>query len=225
MILVIDKTKHSAVNLSDMFYYMGILSHATTPTDAFSEISPMYRAIIITSLHTLPDVRDYVRKLRRYSGEIPIFAVGNEELIGYEALFERCYPVSFAARIANDIIRYHDETGRSVPGRYTLAGIDASAGYSSARYYLDSLPFTKTEIMILRALIRAYPSPISAQRIINYAYRPVKMPAPSNVRTHISSMNKKFNALTGRNLIYPTFREGYGILTPEKAEELTALTV
>ena len=49
MILIIDKSPKYGKRLSDMFYYMGILANYESPTDAFSEISTLYKAIIISS--------------------------------------------------------------------------------------------------------------------------------------------------------------------------------
>ena len=57
MILVIDKSKSAASGLADAFHTMGILSNAITPNEAAGEISHMYRAIVITSTHSIPDPR------------------------------------------------------------------------------------------------------------------------------------------------------------------------
>ncbi len=221
MILVIDKTKSAASNLSDMFYYMGILSYATTPTEAFGEISDMYRAIVITSLQAIPDVPDYIAKLKQYAPEIPIFAAGYSR-DEHRELFVRCFSHGmYASEIARGIISACDEGDYLLPGHYTLAGIDASADSSECKYFLDTLPFTKTESMILRTLIRSYPAPIVASKILKYAYRPGKVPELPNIRTHIASLNRKFEAITGRSLIHTLYGKGYEIITPEKYEEMT----
>lgn len=221
MILVIDKTKTAAANLSDTFYYMGILSHAVTPSEAFSEVSPMYRAIVITSPESVPDVSDYISRLKQYAPEIPIFAVGFLRDV-HRSLFVGCFPHGvYAAEIASGIIRACDERGYALPGHYTLAGIDSSVSGAECKYFLDTLPFTKTESMILRTLIRSYPTPISASKILKYAYRTGRAPELPNIRTHIASMNRKFEAVTGRSLIHTMYGKGYEIITPEKYEEMT----
>ena len=56
--------------------------------------------------------------------------------------------------------------------------------------------------------------------ILRYAYRESKYPEVSNIRTHISIINKKFRNLSNRNLIEMTFGTGYRILTPEVASAL-----
>ena len=64
MILIINKSKKEARGLSDMFYYMGLPAQGVTPSEALSEVSPVYRAIIVMNPHGLGDVADYVRRLR-----------------------------------------------------------------------------------------------------------------------------------------------------------------
>ena len=39
MLLIIDSMKRNAQAISDIFYYMGVLSYAATPCEALSEIS------------------------------------------------------------------------------------------------------------------------------------------------------------------------------------------
>ena len=74
--------------------------------------------------------------------------------------------------------------------------------------------------MIVKYLIRTYPRPTSAEEILRYAYRESRTPEISNIRTHISIINKKFRKLTERNLIEMSFGKGYRVLTPEVAEAL-----
>jgi DNA-binding response OmpR family regulator len=69
--------------------------------------------------------------------------------------------------------------------------------------------------MIIRYLIRTYPNPTSAQKILKHAYKASKQPDVSNIRTHISVINKKFRTVAGRSLIEMHENLGYRILTPE----------
>jgi DNA-binding response OmpR family regulator len=116
--------------------------------------------------------------------------------------------------IAERLIEYCDAHELPIPGHYTALGIDVSADLEGATYLWQPLPFTKTECMILRFLIRAYPTPVNAERILKYAYRPSRRPDAANIRTHVSIMNKKFRELTGRSLIEAEFGEGYRIVAP-----------
>lgn len=215
MILVIDKTKAKAACLSDSFINMGLPSMAATPKDALSRISSLYRAVIITSPETLADAEDLVRRLRTYMQSVPVFALCDKAFHGaccFDRVFDKgCY----AAVLLEGVNDYCQREGLPIPGSYLLAGIDASVDLSLPRYFFDTLPFTKTEALMLRVLIRAYPMPMRAEDIIEHVYRPGRAPDPSNTRTHVSLMNKKFRELTGRNLIQTEFKSGYRILTPE----------
>ncbi len=220
MILIIDKQKKIATNLSDAFFNMGILAKGCTPNEALSEISEIYRAAVITSPELLSDVREFTERMRSYASGVPLFAVvAPENKQDYSPLFASVFiKGSYASRIAEGVIKYAEENSLPVPARYTLAGIDASADLQTPTYFWTPLPFTKTETMILRFLIRSYPTPVCAEKILSYSYRPSRVPDIANVRTHVSVMNKKFRAITGRNVIEPVFCSGYRILTPELAE-------
>ena len=212
MILVIDEIKKAAVNLAGAFSYMGFLSVGVTPSEALNEISPLYRAIVVTSLPRITSPRELVCRLRKISSA-PIFSItdkpGGEEAELFDDEIRRG---AYAVRIAERMIDYCDDHELPAPGHYTAAGIDASADLDGARYFWQPLPFTKTECMILRFLIRAFPAPVSAERILKYAYRPSRRPDAANIRTHISIMNKKFREATGKSLIEAEFGEGYRII-------------
>ncbi len=220
MILIINKSKKEARGLSDMFYYMGILAYGVTPTEALSEVSPIYRAIILMSPDNLPDKDDYVARLRSYS-QIPIFAMtashDNHDVILFDGILKKG---TYAAYIYKFICDYSYKYGTKLPGSYHLSGINASCDNNAPLYFFKALPFTKTETMILRTLIRTYPRPTSAKEILKYAFRPSKIPDISNIRTHVSIMNKKFREATGRNIITYEIGEGYRVLTPEIIDSL-----
>ncbi len=219
MILVIDKSKSDAINISNLFYYLGILSNGATPKEALSVASPLYRAIVFNLPERHADIKDYISRLSRYAPGIPIFALSDLEKEDYKSLFSEVYPRgTLGSRLLEKIISYCDRFDLLMPGHYTVSGFDASFSSRTSSYFDDPLPFTKTENMILKALIRAYPEPLSPNKILYYSYRSEKKPEPSNIRTHLSIMNKKFFALTGRNLVFTSFGKGYSLLTPEEAE-------
>lgn len=214
MILVIDENRKAAANLAGAFSYMGFLSVGVTPSEALEEISPLYRAVIVTSAAKITSLADFVRLLRERA-DTPIFSIADkpccEDALIFDGVIERG---AYAAVIAERIIEYCDGRGLLIPGHYTALGIDVSADLEGATYFWQALPFTKTECMILRYLIRAYPTPVSAERILEYAYRPSRRPDAANIRTHISIMNKKFKGVTGKQLIEAEFGEGYRIIAP-----------
>jgi DNA-binding response OmpR family regulator len=121
---------------------------------------------------------------------------------------------TYASKILEHIRRYCESVGIQPPGSYSLDGIKAFAASKTPTFVHSELPLTKTETMILRTLIKTYPRRVGASEILKYAFRQSRIPDISNVRTHISVINKKFRGLRGENLI--TFEEGRGyvILTP-----------
>lgn len=218
MILVIDKSKNAATNLADAFHTMGIPSNAVTPSDARGEVSDIYRAIVITSADSIPDLSEYISTLRRYAPKIPMFSVG-EVKDDYSDLFCKVFcRGTYAAEIVSRMTDACIEYGYPPPAHYTLAGIDASPANGESTLFGDPLPFTKTENMIIRCLIRSYPTEMPAEDILVYAYRRDRMPEAPNVRTHVSSINKKFELITGRPLITTSYGKGYILITPEIAE-------
>ncbi len=218
MILIIDKSKKNARRIAEMLYYMGFIAIAETPSDALSEISTQYKAAIIINPDKLADCIDYAERLHSYAAGVPLFAISDCNIFRGSACFEEVFKTgTYAARIAETLIL---RLGRNAPGTYKLAGIDASVNKSFASYFNSPLHFTKTETMILRALIKSYPRTASAKEILKYAFRASRVPELSNIRTHISVMNKKFREISGRNLIISEIGSGYKILTPEVMEKL-----
>ena len=215
MILVIDESKKAAENLAGAFSYMGFLSLGVTPSEALTEISALYRAVVVTSAPRITSPEELVSRLRERSGA-PIFSITDKPGgTGSEVFDLEIERGAYAALIAERLIEYCDSHELAVPGHYTALGIDASADLEGAMYFWQPLPFTKTECMILRYLIRSYPTPASAEKILKYAYRPSRRPDTANIRTHISIMNKKFKSVTQRPLIEAEFGEGYYLSTSQ----------
>jgi len=222
MILIISKNKKHSAPISEMFYFMGVLSYAATPTEALSLISPIFNCVLIVNPDMLADKADYVARLRSYLN-ISIFALNetaNEiDSIIFDGVIKRS---THAPKILSLITNFADNGNMKIPGTYRLAGIDASIHLRAPMYFDKIIPLTKTETMILRSLICAYPTPLSAKEILKYAFRQSRLPERSSVRTHISIMNKKFRGITGRFLTALTPGEGYRVLTPEIAEAINA---
>ena len=215
MLLIISKSKKEARAMAEMFHYMGIISHGATPVEALSEISNLYNAVIIINPDVLSSPDDFCRRLRSYAS-VPIFAVAENCTVADSIIFDGIIKrTSYASSIFKFISEYAYSNSLRSPGDYKLAGIDAAVDISIPMYFNKPLPFTKTETMILRTLIATYPTPKPPQDILKYAFKESKTPELSNIRTHISVMNKKFREITGRNIITLSVGEGYRILTPE----------
>lgn len=212
MILIIDNNKRTARNLADMFLYMGFLAYCASETDAVEELSPPYRAIVFSTPGSIEAIDELVCKIRAAASATPIFAICDnispQDARIFDRIIERgCY----ASEIAYKIIEFADGHGLSTPGSYEYCGIDVSADLCVPTYNGTPLPFTKTECMILRYLIASAPHAASAYQILERAYRPSRTPDVSNIRTHVSVINKKFRELTGHSLITQSMGEGYRI--------------
>ncbi|MBO7305020.1 MAG: hypothetical protein J6V09_07355 [Clostridia bacterium] len=222
MILIINKSKKDARGLSDMFYYMGQPAQVVTPSEALSEISPIYRAVIIMNPRALGDEAEYLSRLRSYA-DVPIFALTDYPVAReahYDGILQKD---AYASKIFSYICDCATADKRALPGQYLLAGLDASINLRFVEYFGHAISFTRTEAMIIRTLIRLYPLPISSRDILKYAFRPARAPELANVRTHISVINKKFRELTERPLIVLESGKGYRILTPELKENLVTV--
>ena len=223
MILVISKERKNAQSAVNILYNLGVVSYAETPTAALGEIGIEYRGIIIIRPETIPDLKGYMRKLRAYSGEAPVFAISDstEELT---ELFDGVYKIGVhCARLVSEMSALAAARGAAVVGVYSAWAIDASADLENVLVFGNPIELTKTEKMILRYLIRSYPTPKKPSKIIKYSFRHGRAPLETSIRTHISKMNRKFRELTGKNLITAYGTQGYVILTPSLAKNIDGL--
>lgn len=216
MVLIIHTSKRQARAIGDIFYYMGVTSYAATPNEALSEISCLYRAVLVIDPEKLPDTESFTEKLRSYSSLIPIFAITDGSSECQSKHFDKVLPSDvYSSKLVEEIVRYQKENGLPLTAQYKLAGIDASCDTENVAVFDKSIDFTKTETMILRYLITSYPIPQDAKSILRYAFKPLRRPEPTSIRTHVSVMNRKFREARGKNLIVAVPSEGYVISTPE----------
>lgn len=217
MLLIISQSKKIARSVAETFHYMSILSYGATPHEALSEVSDLYRAVLILNPNSFPDIMDYVNRIRSYKSDLPIFAILEDEAPPhYPDIFDGCFRrPSFTPALAEKIINYANECNRASIGDYYLAGFDASSSTIGVYYFHTKVNLTKTEAMILRYLIRGYPIPQRAESILKYAFKPSRAPEAASIRTHLSLMNKKFEERIGRKMIALEPGRGYIILTPE----------
>jgi DNA-binding response OmpR family regulator len=200
---------------------MGVLSIATTPNEALDEVSDIYRGILIMDPCSIPDIDDLVDKLRRYSKNVPIFALRHSRSdVCYIACDKTIIYDVCTAGIIEEIVYYQKERGLPITSQYQLSGINASSNLDGVSFFDTPIPLTKTETMILRYLIASYPSPRDTQDILRYAFKPLRKPEPNGIRTHISVINKKFSDKINKTIIQSFAGRGYLIRTPELLESL-----
>lgn len=219
MILIIDKSLKDARVVSDIFHYMGVLAYATTPECAQREISNRYRAVLVCEPEKICEPEFLIKSLKELSLNIPIFAIckNAEDFRARETrkafLFDGIFSDNtYSSSIYHEIVKYQIENNKELLGEYLLSGIDVSST-EAPTLYGKPLKLTKTESMILRYIIRSYPVPASAKDILKYAFKPSRVPEISNIRTHISSINKKLKETDESVCIVSEARAGYTIPT------------
>lgn len=232
MILVIDKSQKDASVASEILYNMGLLSQAITPQRAASEVSNRYRAILITSPEALGSLEEYVTMLRKFSLGAPIFALYGEKR-AFDLAKASTHPfdkIFYGTEISYDliinIIRYQKSRGMRIIGNYKILGLDVSVFTDKYSFFDIPMSFTKTETMIIRFLTVTYPTPAKAAEILKFAFKNTKCPEVSNIRTHISAINKKFSEYLNRPFISSENKVGYTVSTPPepKFDESEALS-
>ena len=220
MILIIDRSLSNAKTHADIFYFMGILSYAVTPSQAFNEIDNRYTAILLTGMENSNFDEEFVISLKSLSLGAPVFAIcnnmedylaRNKKLDNIDKYFDNNI---YSTALVDEIEAFQCERLMPRLSSYTLSGFDLSAKNPKALYLCEDIGLSKTETMILRFFICRYPLPIETSDILKYAFKPGKFPEASNVRTHICAINKKFNLLTGKNIIEHERGSGYIIKPP-----------
>ena len=226
MVLLIHRNQENAESVSEIFHYMGVVSVSATPMEALSIISPNLHAVIIIEPELLPDIRDYVKRLKRYAYSTPVYALTNLTGEFDNHGFDHVFPNSgYSSTLLIQMAKLNRAAGIPVAGIYMLAGINASCDRRMVTFLDKPIPFTRTEAMILRYLIASYPEPKSADLILENAFKKSKHPEPSAIRTHVSLMNKKFRKYTNRTLILSVPGKGYAVYTPELVEKLAKQAV
>lgn len=214
MILIVSNKLKTAQSLQNNFSYIGLLAHAVKPAEIKSEISPRYRAGIIINPEEMADAQGFLCAMRSYNRDLPVFAITDTAT---PCKFTGVFPISATASKIASVIMSGEEEINAV-GRYRLAGLDLSPALGANYYFFTQFNLTHSEAMIVRFLIRAYPSLTKIKDILKYSFRATRMPEPSSVRTHISNINKKFREKFSRPLIVSSPGDGYTILTPEYAQ-------
>ncbi len=211
MLYIFSNDRNDASVVAEIFYYLGIVTASMAYSDwSGGDIPQCYRATLLISPDNSPAVGLIVKATLR-AGAIPFVisdTVTPELPDGAIAVPSSCAYPALPAFIEDTMHRL----GKRAPGEYLAAGI--------CSHRLDPLVFadgrtlklTKTELMIVRYLCASYPERRCAAQILSFAFRGSKRPEVSNIRTHVSLINKKAEATLGRHLISSVPREGYTIL-------------
>ncbi len=215
MVLIISQKLKNAVSLSDIFYYMKVLSYPCTPSQALSEISTLYNAILIMEPNDLPDTADFVKKLRSIA-PIPVFAIANEpKKCRCPYVFDKLFPYAIlSGNLGMQMLAYLKENKYPLFGMYVYMGLDVRCGTRIPTYYLNDIDITKTERMILCYLAHANHEQQPPKNILKYAFPYNRKPSVSCVQTHISKINAKFRKMINKNIVGCNPGTGYYLYTP-----------
>lgn len=216
MLLIVSQNKEQAENLSDMLNFMGILSHSATPEEAFFEIPEIYRGILILSKGNSNDSTELYTLLDASFDTVPVFILGCTENF-QKSDFYLDEKLS-AAEILEAVMATCNKYMLPPPGEYKNEFIDVSVRCGKARVKDVEIPLTKTEIMIMRVLLRFSRKPVKPSEILKYAFRKKRSPDEASIRTHVSKINKKGMKMLGRNLILNFEKTGYVLFEEELSE-------
>lgn len=207
MILITDSQKEIRCAYAEMFHYMGILSRTCEPKEVLRAVTGECSAVLYTSLSGREGEEEAVLEQRTLCG-LPFFAITDYPCEAFDLTF----PVdTLSSTVAREIARHQEDAGLRPIGSYLALGINASVDAAEVNYLGEPLELTKTEKMIIRYLVRAYPNPVSAQDVLRHAFRQTRLPEISSVRTHISIINKKFKGAFGMALASVENGQGYVI--------------
>lgn len=207
MLLIVSNTIMQAEDLSDMMNFMGILSVAETASQAIFEICANYRAVIVINPYFLEEKIENSLLERAEEANIPIFSIGR--CYDYEKYSCNLEQNLHASEILDRVIEKCKALNCDIPGEYKALGIDVSCARQEAIFFSKKISLTKTELMIVRALLRLYPKPAKAEKILKLSFRKKRSPDEGSIRTHISKINKKCMKILGRTLIFNFEKLGY----------------
>ena len=222
MILVVDKSRKGANYITELMFYMGFIAHAVTPGEVANEFTPKYHAIIFSDPIGYGDYVSYVKGIKKYVGSTPIFAISDTPLEDPEVFAEVFRNNVYSTTVVNGIISYSKAHGLQPIGEYEVGFINARAGLECAYYYSTKVLLTKSELKVVRFFLATYPAVMNARAIIRYIFPKLVFPDSTALRNHISSVNKKFRDIIGRNLIVNIPGEGYILNTNSVMKELIA---
>lgn len=220
MLMIVSAKRRKAEDIAGLMRQLGIVSFVATPGEVISEIDVCYRAILIVEPELMIDPEQFVKTIRQYSPPMPIFGLYEAKKFTPHPYFDKEFTAAtLSASFAVKLSDFTDKNGYNILGCYTLGGINAKPDLKEPLFFDTPIRMTKSEIMLLRLLIRTYPRPVRPKYIIKHLYKPSKAPEETCIRAHVCSLNKRFKGLVSGNLIRAVGREGYVIFTPELKEK------
>ena len=219
MLLIADSKPQRGAALAELFHIMGIVAFTRRPISALSEISPQLSAVLLVEPDELLDTQDLVDRMHRLCRTVPVFALSKAAVKTPERFSEVFITEHADFSLLLRMRERCKERNLRPVGDYVLAGMDASFYEKGVKLRGSTVPFTKTERMILRYLFSVYPSRVPSTQIVHYAFRPDRVPEPSCVRAHICAINQKAERVLGHPLVDSVRELGYRVITPEVLED------
>ena len=199
MILVINDNLGLCESITEMFRIYGMPCYGTTIADAMKEPANLYSHLLIPEPYTSTDIEETVKNLRSKFPDSPIFKVGipqaDESNIFDAIIFPKKGKCGIVLGIVNLVLDYLGSK------KYSIGNLKVSAEQTCIFYKEKTVNITKTESLILRCLILTFPSGCQKEDILKYCFRRGSYTEVSAIRTHICSINKKFQAAIGEKLI------------------------
>jgi DNA-binding response OmpR family regulator len=212
MIRIFSENAQDAAAISEIFYYLGILAQAS---DYHTEdIHCDYKSVLLLPPYSDEHVSALLHNMRN---AMPVFAIERKLSCSTAEIFrnagvimlpDSCPPPMLPQLIAS---AQRSSGARYVIGDYYASGVRASNEWSYAISGKYKIPLTRTELMIVRYLCAVYPERKGSSDIMKNAFREGRSTELSNIRTHISMINKKSERISGDPLISSVPREGYCI--------------
>ena len=211
MILIIGRSLDAMLTAKDILGYMNIISDTVLSKDALAIAGERHKGVIIVGRDALISPEEYVRELRGQIGGAPVFAIREDLNPEVFDVFDGIYPPSvYSSRLVTDMMRLAELRAVTPPGRYRLGELDADSRMADATLGGEPLGLTKTEAMILRAVMAVYPEMLSIEDILRLAFRTGRQPESSGARTHICSINRQLEQM-GSQFQIASEGEGYSL--------------
>lgn len=202
MILIVSRSTGMSSTVSEIFMTMGYVTECVSPERAATVLSFRHHGVLVLGRRACADSAEFVAELRAVRGPVPIFSVRDDLSADAYRYFDGVYPNSvYSAGIVSDLIRLANKRGQAPIGEYRTGALRAEVGRREVTLGGVPLGLTKTESGILRYLICMDPTAVRARDVLSHAFKSARMPTEAGVRTHISAINRKAQAVCGRPLI------------------------
>ncbi len=211
MILLYGKDDGIRKTVCNMLHLLGAICIEGDDNQPLPVSPSLLHAQIILSPEY--DIRQTIVKIRDRHPSAPLFTLLDKHPAApSRALVDKAFSSEVSIPHALfGIIEDCRHLGRTPPCSYEALGIRAHINTDGVYYLGRKISFTKTEAMLLRALLIAHPKPLYASALLSVALSPSRELDVANVRTHVSVMNKKFLFHTGLRLIKANERGQYAL--------------